>query len=125
MAEVPSRLARPDLPLVAGKGANDHVPEALDILEAADSLKDRMRGLVRMGERRWDILLDRDQRILLPVENPVQALERVIALGEAQELFERDLVAIDMRLAQRPTIRMTEAAHENWWKIRQFDGGGQ
>lgn len=123
--EVASRAARPDLPLIAGIGASDRVPEALEIFAAASKLSDRMRGLVRVGERRWDVLLDRGQRILLPTENPVQALERVIALNEAQDLLERDIVAVDMRLAARPTIRMTDAAHRNWWHIRHLDEGGQ
>jgi hypothetical protein len=42
------------------------VPEALALVAAARPAVPRLRGLVRMGERRWDLVLDRDQRILLP-----------------------------------------------------------
>ena len=122
---VDSRAARPDLPLIAGQGADAHVPEALEILSAADGLNERVRGLVRMGERRWDVLLDRKQRILLPEDSPVRALERVIALSEAQDLLERDVVAVDMRLGPRPTLRMTENARQEWWQIRHSDETGQ
>ncbi len=80
VAAATSRYARPDLPLIAGQGANAHVREALELIEAAAPLGPRLRGLVRMGERRWDVVLDRDQRILLPAEQPLRALERVIAL---------------------------------------------
>jgi len=55
---IPTRLARPDLPLIAGDGADDHVAEALELIRAARPLGDRLRGLVRMGERRWDVVLD-------------------------------------------------------------------
>ncbi len=72
----------PTLPLIAGEGADEHVTEALDLVRAAGPLGARLRGLVRIGERRWDVVLDRDQRILLPEDAPVQALERVIALDQ-------------------------------------------
>jgi len=55
-----------DLPLVAGEGAERAVPQALQLLRAAGPLGTRLRGLVRVGERRWDVVLDRGQRILLP-----------------------------------------------------------
>ena len=69
------------------------------------------------------MVLDRGQRIMLPETEPVQALERVIALSVAQDMLARDLVAVDMRLKQRPTIRMNADAVQNWWKIREIAVG--
>ncbi|WP_146343892.1 cell division protein FtsQ/DivIB [Phaeobacter marinintestinus] len=122
---LPSRAARADLPLIAGEGANLHVDEALALLAAARPLGERLRGLVRIGDRRWDVVLDRDQRILLPTDDPVRALERVLVLNEVQDLLERDVAVIDLRIEARPTIRMTENAVEDWWKIRKINGSGQ
>jgi len=122
---LPSRMARPDLPIIAGDGANAHVGEAMALFAAARPLGERLRGLVRMGERRWDVVLDRDQRILLPEDKPVRALERVIALNEAQEMLERDVAVVDMRLSARPTLRMSSDAVKDWWRIRQINGSGQ
>ncbi|MDG1069710.1 MAG: cell division protein FtsQ/DivIB [Sulfitobacter sp.] len=113
VAAATSRHARPDLPLIAGEGANEHVTEALQLMQAAAPLGERLRGLVRMGDRRWDVVLDRDQRILLPEVEPQRALERVIALEGAQDILTRDVARVDMRLARRPTVQMTtEAAEE-------------
>ncbi|WP_299079810.1 cell division protein FtsQ/DivIB [uncultured Ruegeria sp.] len=120
-----SRRDHVDLPLVAGTGADQHVSEALQIFTTARSLGDRVRGLVRVGERRWDLVLDRGQRIMLPVERPVRALERVLAVNEVQDLLERDVAVVDMRLGQRPTIRMTKAASEDWWNTKVTVGNGQ
>ena len=117
-----ARSDHPDLPLIAGDGAADHVEEALRLFAAASPLKDRLRGLVRVGERRWDVVLDRDQRILLPETRPVQALERVIALDEAYEMLARDMVVVDMRLSERPTLKMTETAVAEWRRLREPDG---
>lgn len=120
-----SRSERPDLPLIAGLGANEQVPEALALVAAAKPLGSRLRGVVRVGQRRWDIVLDRGQRILLPPEGAVRALERVLAVNEAQELLERDVARIDMRIGMRPTIRMNQAAVAEWWRIRNPGGSGQ
>ncbi len=105
-----ARADRLDLPLIAGDGAKDHIVEALALFDAAGPLLDRARGLVRMGGRRWDLILDRDQRILLPTNNPVAALDRVIALDAAQDMLSRDVAVVDMRNADRPTLRMNEEA---------------
>jgi cell division protein FtsQ len=105
-----ARADRADLPLIAGEGADIATPEALDLLAAAGPLTPRIRGLVRMGERRWDIVLDRDQRILLPEKNPVQALERLLALDHAQDLMNRDILTVDLRSDHRPTLRLTPNA---------------
>jgi cell division protein FtsQ len=110
VAGLVSRSDRPDLPLIAGEGADAAAPEALDIIAAAGPLTPRIRGLVRMGERRWDIVLDRDQRVMLPEKNPIQALERLLALDHAQDLMNRDILTVDLRSDRRPTLRLTPHA---------------
>tara|TARA_R110002049_G_scaffold23545_2_gene83205 strand:+ start:13510 stop:14391 length:882 start_codon:yes stop_codon:yes gene_type:complete len=122
VADIGARTEFADLPLIAGQGATLHVPEALSLIATASVLGGRLRGLVRMGERRWDVVLDRDQRILLPEQGALQALERVIALEGAQEVLTRDVARVDMRLASRPTVRMNEEATREWWHIRQLSG---
>lgn len=112
-----SRAARPDLPVIAGEGAAERVPEALDVLRTAAALGRDLRGLVRVGERRWDLVLADGRRILLPEAEPERALERAIVLDAAQEMLERDIVAVDMRIAARPTLRLNENAVAEWWRI--------
>lgn len=124
VAELGQRALHPDLPLIAGRSADQGAEEALQLIAAARPLGERLRGLVRIGERRWDVVLDRGQRILLPADKPVSALERVIVVSEVQDLLERDVAVVDMRIAARPTIRMTENAVENWWRIRELNEGG-
>jgi cell division protein FtsQ len=63
-----------------------------------------------MGERRWDLVLGRDQRILLPSDGAVAALDRVLALDAARDLLSRDIAVVDMRNPNRTTIRLNEAA---------------
>ncbi|MGR3468121.1 MAG: cell division protein FtsQ/DivIB [Shimia sp.] len=94
------------LPLVAGEGAAEAVDEALDLIHTAAPVGHRLRGLVRVGARRWDLILDRDQRVMLPEDGAVAALERALLLDTAQELFARDISHIDLRNPDRPTLRL-------------------
>ncbi|MGB3148787.1 MAG: cell division protein FtsQ/DivIB [Paracoccaceae bacterium] len=110
VATLLNRSARADLPVIAGQAADKHVPEALEILAAAQPILPRVRGLVRMGDRRWDIVLDRDQRILLPESDVILAVERLLATDGAEELLARDLSVVDLRNPDRPTLRLSPAA---------------
>lgn len=108
--QIAARADRLELPLIAGDGAESNIAEALELFDAAGPLIGRVRGLVRMGERRWDMVLDCDQRIFLPSSGAVGALDRVIALNAAQDMLSRDVAVVDMRNANRPTLRMNQEA---------------
>lgn len=112
VASLTTRDARADLPLVVGPGADKAIGQAMAILAAAGPLRPRIRALVRVGDRRWDIVLDRHQRILLPETDPVVALEHVIALDQARGLFARDILSVDMRLPDRPAVQLSPAAYK-------------
>lgn len=114
---ITARADRPDLPLITGDGAREALLEGLEIYETAGPLLPRMRGVVRMGERRWDVVLDNGQRILLPTLDPVSAFERVVALNQAQDLLERDVAVVDMRHPSRPTLRLNQQAVESLRQI--------
>ena len=106
VASVTAREVRRDLPLIAGEGAANAAPEALALLDAAGPILPRLRGLERMGERRWDVVLDRGQRIMLPAEGALAALEHAVALKRDQDLFGRDVLAIDLRDSERAVLRL-------------------
>lgn len=123
VAEVDSRLRRPDLPLIAGEDADANVPEALALLAEARPISDRIRGLVRMGARRWDLVLDRDQVIRLPEADPVAALRRVMAQDVGEQLLERDIAVVDLRNPGRPMLRLTEHALAELDRLRTMIEG--
>ena len=114
---IEARGDRQDLQLIAGDGADVVVPEALELLAAAQPISNRIRGLLRVGERRWDLVLDRNQRIMLPEADAVTALERGLALNTINELLSRDLAIVDLRDARRPTLRLGVEAQEFLFQI--------
>ncbi|WP_406721054.1 cell division protein FtsQ/DivIB [Thioclava litoralis] len=117
VATLIDRAARSDLPLIAGVGANQAVPEALAILKAMGPLLPKARGLIRVGQRRWDIVLEGDRRVMLPQDTPVQAVERLLAMNTAEDVLARDFTRIDLRDKDRPTIRLTPHAMESYRAI--------
>jgi cell division protein FtsQ len=99
------------------------VPEALALYRAAQPLEARLRGLVRVSARRWDVVLDRDQRLMLPDTESVAALEQIIAIHEAHDLLERDVTHVDLRNPSRPTLRLAGDAHAHLLQIRAIEQG--
>lgn len=110
VSDLAARADRADLALLVGQGANSAVPEALRLIALGAPIAPRIRGFVRVGERRWDVVLDRDQRIQLPEKDAGTALRKVIALDGAQDLLARDIAAIDFRNPRRPVLRLTSGA---------------
>lgn len=105
-----TRLDYPHLPLIAGEEADTQIETAQSILVAAAPLHDRLRGLVFIGGRRFDVILDGGQIIRLPEQDPVSALERAIMLDYSEQLLARAVSVIDLRLENRPTLQVSESA---------------
>ncbi len=103
------RSNHPDLPLVAGAGADTPraVREALAIFASSGPLHNRMRGLVRVGERRWDIILADGPVVMLPSQDALDALAYVTSLESGPDkLLTKDVTTIDLRLADRRVLRL-------------------
>lgn len=98
------------LPLIVGQGANGRVAEAVDLMNATPSLRPKIRAAVLVAERRWNMITVDGIEILLPEENPAEALQRVADLQDTKKLLERDLVVVDMRVPDRLFVRLSDAA---------------
>ena len=110
LRNISNRAEFEDLPLIAGNGAIDALQEVDEILKASIPITSRLRGLVRIGQRRWNLVLVGDQTIALPEDNPSQVLSQIIVLSAVQDLFERDIIMLDFRNPKRPTLRLRPQA---------------
>lgn len=107
LAQPDSRTEYNQLPLITGEGAELFVQESLEIFASSKKFFNSIRGLVRIGERRWDIILDGERRVKLPANDPVGAIERLLELNEKQLLLQRQLAIVDLRSPERTVIRLT------------------
>jgi cell division protein FtsQ len=105
---VAPRLTR--LPLVVGRGAQARAKEFLALLDRYPTMRDFVHASVLVGERRWNLRLKNGIDVRLPESDVAPALERLVALDREKNLITRDIVAIDLRLADRVTVRLTDAA---------------
>jgi cell division protein FtsQ len=105
---VAPRLTR--LPLVVGRGAQAKAKEFLALLDRYPTMRDFVHASVLVGERRWNLRLKNGIDVRLPESDVAPALERLVALDREKNLITRDIVAIDLRLADRVTVRLTDAA---------------
>ena len=101
-----SRVDYPKLPLVVGEAANLVVSEISSLMQANEYFKDHVRAFIRVGERRWDLILENNVRIMLPQREFLAAFDRLMLMDEAGSLLSGRLSNIDMRLVARPTVRV-------------------
>ena len=99
-----------DLPFVVGENANIRSKEYLALLEAAGPLKARIRAGTLVSGRRWTLKMDNGMDVRLPEQGAADALARLVKLENEQKILEKDVLAIDLRMADRVVVRLTEEA---------------
>jgi cell division protein FtsQ len=101
------------LPLVVGSGAQFKAREFLTQLERHSALRDRVRAAILVGERRWNLRLNNGIDVMLPETSVAEAIEQLIQLEHEKHLISRDIVAIDLRLPDRITVRLSDGAAQS------------
>ncbi len=98
-----------NLPLVVGEGANARLTEYLALIEAAGPLGSRIKAGTFVSGRRWTLKLD-GVDIRLPETGAAEALTRLVRIERENRILERDIIAVDLRMADRVVVRLTEEA---------------
>ena len=105
-------VSRPfvDLPLLVGKGAETRAKEFMQLLDAYPDVRTNLRASVLVAERRWNLRLKNGLEIKLPESEVAQALDRLVTLDREQHITNRDIVNIDLRMPDRVSVKLSEAA---------------
>lgn len=98
------------LPLVVGKGAEARAKDFLDLLAQHPHIRQQVKAIVLVGERRWNLRLADGLDVRLPETDVDNALTLLARLDKEEKLFSRDITAIDLRLPDRLTVRLSEDA---------------
>jgi len=105
---VPRRYAA--LPQVVGTGAEHQAAEFLALLARYPAIANQVDASVLVAERRWNLHLKAGVEVLLPEVEPEQALRMLTDLDRDKKLLSRDIAVVDLRLADRVTVRQSDAA---------------
>jgi cell division protein FtsQ len=106
----PSEAAFAALPLVVGRGAQMLARDFLSLVDRYPAIRDQVRASVLVAERRWNLKLKNNLDVRLPETDIGPALDTLAALDRDKHLFSRDITAIDLRLPDRVTVRLSDAA---------------
>jgi cell division protein FtsQ len=96
------------LPFTVGSGANAEAAELIAAVAAQPAIAERMRAAVFVSGRRWDLHLEGGVVVKLPERELSAALARLVRLDAEAQLLARDVVVVDLRLADRVTVRLPE-----------------
>ncbi len=101
-------LAR--LPLIVGAGAPENAPGLLAKMEKFPGLAQRVRGYVRVGDRRWNLRLANGITVKLPQDGVDGALAALARMDRDSGLLTRDILAVDLRIADRVAVELSSEA---------------
>jgi cell division protein FtsQ len=99
-----------NLPLVVGADAERHAKSFLAVLDRYPDIRGMLRASILVADRRWNLRLNNGIDVRLPETGVEQALDRLLALDRDKKLLTRDIVIVDLRLPDRVTVRLSDAA---------------
>ncbi|KQM26951.1 MULTISPECIES: cell division protein FtsQ/DivIB [unclassified Sphingomonas] len=105
----------PRLPLVIGDGANAQEPAYRKLMAAAPALKPVVKAAVWVGNRRWDILFQTGERLVLPEgdKESARALVKFAQLDGTLGLLGKGYDRFDLRDPTKLVVRMKHATPDN------------
>ncbi len=98
-------------PLVVGEGAPVVAGELIDLLRAYPSVAQATEAAIRVSDRRWNLRLHSGIDVRLPEEKLAVALDRLEEYQREHDLFDRDVVAVDLRVPDRLIVRVSPGAN--------------
>jgi len=98
------------LPLVVGSGAERRAKDFVGLIDRYPEIRSAVRASVLVADRRWNLRLTNGLDVRLPERDLQAALERLVKLDHDKKLLSRDIASIDLRLVDRVTVRLSDAA---------------
>jgi cell division protein FtsQ len=98
------------LPLVVGPGAEKKAKDFLALLDRYPNIRSEVRASILVANRRWNLKLKNGIDVRLPEAAAEQGLATLAALDRDKQILTRDITAVDLRLADRVTVRLSDSA---------------
>lgn len=94
------------LPHIIGEGAPARLPILLRALAHEPALARRLFAATWVGQRRWTLRFDDRVNVVFP-EGPLgPSLDRLGSMQRQEGVLDRDIISLDLRQADRATIRL-------------------
>lgn len=92
------------LPMLVGQDAVFHAKTLLAFLTTQPKLFEQVAAMTHVSGRRWDIVMQNGTTIRLPEESPDTAWATLASLENEQQLLEKQIKIIDLRLPEKVYI---------------------
>src|SRR5690606_23786932 len=105
----------------------ESAPDFMAEIDKHPELRKQMLVAIRVADRRWTLRLKNGVDVKLPERDMDAALQRLVTLDREKRLLSRDITEIDLRLADRVTVRLSDDAHaarQEQLKKRKTGRGG-
>jgi cell division protein FtsQ len=89
------------LPIIIGDGAEIYANSLIKMLKIDPDLFKHISSIIRISERRWNIRFDNGLEVKMPEGKMEQAWNKVIKLHKNKELFNDELVSLDLRVPNK------------------------
>ncbi len=100
------------LPLFVGTGAAERASAFLAGMAKFPEIGNRVKGYVRIADRRWDLHLDNGITVRLPERNDFAAVGLLARIEASDGLLERDIEVVDLRFGDKIVMQLTPRAAE-------------
>ncbi len=95
---------------MVGVGAETRAKSFLAMLDKYPAIRGQLQAAVLVAERRWNVMLKNGIDVRLPETGMEQALDMLLKLDRDNKILSRDIAAIDLRLADRVTVQLSDEA---------------
>lgn len=99
-----------DLPLFVGLDADKNAAAFFESIQPWESVRNRAKAYIKVAGRRWDMRMDNGITVKLPADDVPRAMDMLARMQQENQLLDRDIVSVDLRLSDRTAIELTPEA---------------
>jgi len=102
------------LPIIGGDTTHDDLLALFGYIRQDPMLYQKIHAIKRIGKRRWDVVFVNNITVKLSQDNADQSWHKLIALANEQQILDKALTVIDLRLEDMAVMTpLVEAPVEN------------
>jgi cell division protein FtsQ len=119
-----SRFAK--LPTVVGDDQARHgAAQLLGLLASEPDIDSRVTAIVLVGDRRWNVRIDNAIDVMLPEDDMAGAWSKLAELQRTNQILQRNVETIDMRLPDRLVLRVTDTTQKDAPETKKIHAPGK
>lgn len=104
--------------IITGSDAPENVPELINVLNDNPEIKSKVKAAQRIGNRRWDLILDDIKNgitVSLPENDMQEAFAKLSEINRKHHIINDMVKLIDLRIKDRIRLRFKENTNEVLW----------